>query len=87
MAKIALSFASPEKEKCFLFIYEVITWEFFYKRSTIHYLCVCVFVCACVCVCVCVCVYVCMCVCVHIRKDTRAMKSECKIKKCGVSTR
>jgi hypothetical protein len=26
-AKIALSFASPEKEKYFLFIYEVITWE------------------------------------------------------------
>ena len=25
--KIALSFASPEKEKYFLFIYEVITWE------------------------------------------------------------
>jgi hypothetical protein len=24
--KIALSFASPEKEKYFLFIYEVITW-------------------------------------------------------------
>jgi len=27
----------PEKEKYFLFIYEVITWEFFLKRSTIHY--------------------------------------------------
>jgi len=26
-AKIALSFASPEKEKYFLFIYEVITWK------------------------------------------------------------
>jgi len=26
MAKIALSFASPEKEKYVLFIYEVITW-------------------------------------------------------------
>jgi hypothetical protein len=35
--EIALSFASPEKEKYFLFIYEVITWEFFYKRSTNHY--------------------------------------------------
>jgi hypothetical protein len=30
-------FASPEKEKCYLFIYEVITWEFFYKRSANHY--------------------------------------------------
>jgi hypothetical protein len=49
-------------------------------------MCVCVCVCACVLVCVCVCVCVCarartcVCarVCVHIRKDTRAMKSECK---------
>jgi len=28
---------SPEKEKYFLFIYEVITWEKIYKRSTIYY--------------------------------------------------
>jgi len=35
-AKIALSFASPEKENIF-FIYEVITWEFFSKRSSIYY--------------------------------------------------
>jgi len=32
-----LSFASPEKEKYFLFIYEVITWDFFLKRFNIHY--------------------------------------------------
>ncbi len=37
MAKIALSFASPEKEKYYLFIYEVITLENFLKRATIHY--------------------------------------------------
>ena len=35
--KIALSFASPEKEKYFLFIYEVITWEIFHKRAANHY--------------------------------------------------
>ena len=35
--EIALSFASPEKEKYFLFIYEVITWEKIYKRSTNPY--------------------------------------------------
>ena len=27
---------APEKENYYLFIYEVITWEFFYKRSSIH---------------------------------------------------
>jgi len=36
MAKNALSFASPEKEKYFLFIYEVITWEKILKRATIQ---------------------------------------------------
>jgi hypothetical protein len=36
-AKIALSFASPEKEKYFLFIYEVITWGKILKRPSIHY--------------------------------------------------
>ncbi len=36
--KIALSLASPEKEKYFLFIYDVITWEIFYKRAANHYL-------------------------------------------------
>jgi len=30
-----MSFASPEKEKYFLFIYEVITWEKILKRATI----------------------------------------------------
>jgi len=35
--KIALSFASPEKEKYFLFIYEVITWEKFHKRCRLYY--------------------------------------------------
>jgi len=35
--KNALSFASPEKEKYFLFIYKVITWEKILKRATIHY--------------------------------------------------
>jgi len=33
-----MSFASPEKEKYFLFIYEVITWEKFHKRAANHYL-------------------------------------------------
>jgi hypothetical protein len=32
-----LSFASPEKEKYFLFIYEVITWEKFNKRPSNYY--------------------------------------------------
>jgi hypothetical protein len=32
-----MSFPSPEKEKYFLLIYEVITWEKFHKRATIHY--------------------------------------------------
>ena len=35
----ALSFASPEKEKYFLFIYQVITWEKILKRSRNYYLC------------------------------------------------
>jgi hypothetical protein len=34
--KIALSFASPEKE-FFIYIYDVITWEEILKRATIHY--------------------------------------------------
>jgi hypothetical protein len=36
-AKIALSFASPKKEKYFLFIYEVITWEKRKKSPANHY--------------------------------------------------
>jgi hypothetical protein len=36
--KIALSFASPEKEKYYYFIYDVITWDFFSKESRIYYL-------------------------------------------------
>jgi hypothetical protein len=35
LMKIALSFASPEKEKYFLFIYDVITWEKISKRSSL----------------------------------------------------
>jgi hypothetical protein len=35
--KIALSFASPEKEKYFLFIYELITWEKEKLRCRIYY--------------------------------------------------
>jgi hypothetical protein len=35
--KIALSFASPEKEKYYYFIYDVITWEKILKRSSIYY--------------------------------------------------
>ena len=35
--KNALSFASPEKEKYFLFIYEVITWGKRKKSSAIYY--------------------------------------------------
>ena len=35
--KNALSFASPEKENYFLFIYEVITWEKIYKLPSIYY--------------------------------------------------
>ena len=35
--KIALSFASPEKEKYYYFIYDVITWEKFHKRSSTYY--------------------------------------------------
>jgi len=34
--KIALSFASPEKEKYFLFIYEVITWGKKKKNAAIQ---------------------------------------------------
>jgi len=33
---VFLSFVSPEKEKYFLFIYEVITWEKILKRGTIQ---------------------------------------------------
>ena len=36
--KIALSFASPEKEKYYFICYAVIVKQFFYKRSTNHYL-------------------------------------------------
>ena len=32
-----MSFASPEKEKYFLFIYEVITWEKILKRASNYY--------------------------------------------------
>ena len=35
--KIALSFASPEKEKYYYFIYDVITWEKNLKRSSTYY--------------------------------------------------
>ena len=35
--KIALSFASPEKEKYYYFIYDVITWEKILKRSSTYY--------------------------------------------------
>jgi len=34
--KITLSFASPEKENLYIYIYDVITWEKFVKRS-VHY--------------------------------------------------
>ena len=34
---IALSFASPENEKYYYSIYDVITWEFFSKESRIYY--------------------------------------------------
>jgi len=33
---VYVSFASPEKEKYFLFIYEVITWEKILKRATMQ---------------------------------------------------
>jgi len=36
-AKITLSFASPEKENYYIYIYEVITWEKFHKRAANHY--------------------------------------------------
>ena len=35
--KITLSFASPEKEKLYIYIYDVITWNFFYKLSEHNY--------------------------------------------------
>jgi hypothetical protein len=35
--KITLSFASPEKENYFFYIYDVIVKQFFSKRSTNHY--------------------------------------------------
>jgi hypothetical protein len=35
--KIALSFASPEKENYYIYIYAVITWEIFYKRPSNYY--------------------------------------------------
>jgi hypothetical protein len=35
--KIALSFASPEKENYYIYIYAVITWEIFHKRAANHY--------------------------------------------------
>jgi hypothetical protein len=35
--EIALSFASPEKEKYHYFIYDVITWEKFLKRFSTYY--------------------------------------------------
>ncbi len=34
--KITLSFASPEKENLYIYIYDVITWKKFVKRS-VHY--------------------------------------------------
>jgi hypothetical protein len=37
MGKITLSFASPEKENYFFYIYDVITWEFFSKSAAYHY--------------------------------------------------
>ena len=33
----AVFFASPEKENYYIYIYAVITWEFFYKRSSNYY--------------------------------------------------
>jgi hypothetical protein len=35
--KITLSFASPEKEKLYIYIYDVITWRIFYKYSEHNY--------------------------------------------------
>ena len=46
--KITLSFASPEKENLYIYIYDVITWKKFHKYSELYYLCVCVCVCVCV---------------------------------------
>jgi hypothetical protein len=38
--KIALTFASPEKENYYFIYYAVIVKQNFYKRSTNHYFCV-----------------------------------------------
>ena len=35
--KITLSFASPEKENLYIYIYDVITWNFFVKLSEHYY--------------------------------------------------
>jgi hypothetical protein len=35
--KITLSFASPEKENLYIYIYDVITWRIFYKYSEHNY--------------------------------------------------
>ena len=35
--KITLSFASPEKENLYIYIYDVITWNFFNKLSSNYY--------------------------------------------------
>ena len=36
--KITLSFASPEKENLYTYIYDVITWKKFQKYSELYYL-------------------------------------------------
>ena len=41
-------FCFAGKRKLLFIYYAVITWEIFYKRATIYYLCVCVCVCVCV---------------------------------------
>ncbi len=35
--KITLSFASPEKENLYIYIYDMITWNFFVKLSEHYY--------------------------------------------------
>jgi hypothetical protein len=35
--KITLSFASPEKENLYIYIYDVITWKKFHKYSEHNY--------------------------------------------------
>jgi len=35
--KITLSFASPEKENLYIYIYDVITWKKFHKYSEQYY--------------------------------------------------